>query len=152
MVQRFDGEAVGVEAEAADDTLAGCRDEGMVAELFTLMDIGDVHLDDGALQRADAVVESHRRMGIGSGIEHDAVVTEAHLLHLVDELALDIALVIVDGDVGILCPQLRQILVEGGRAVDARLTGAEEVQIGTIDDLDFHISKIFCNFAGKSTK
>ena len=56
MVQRFDGEAVGVEAEAADDTLAGCRDEGMVAELFTLMDIGDVHLDDGALQRADAVL------------------------------------------------------------------------------------------------
>ena len=68
-----------------------------MSELFALVDIRDVHLDDGALETADAVVQGNTRVGVGSRIEHDAVVTasEARFLHLVDEFAFDIALIVV---------------------------------------------------------
>ena len=86
----------------------------MVAELLALVDIRDVYLDDGCLQRADAVVQGYRRVGVGTSVKHDAVVGEAYLLHLVDKFSLDIALVVLDVDVRILCLQLGQILLRLG--------------------------------------
>ena len=113
LFQRLYSKTIGVEAEAADDATAGCRYHGMVAELFALMDVTDVDLDDGRFQRTDAVVQGNGSMRVGTSIQHDAVVGEADLLHLVDELALNVALVILDVDVGILGLQLGQILLEG---------------------------------------
>ena len=73
-----------------------------MTELLTLVDIGDVHLDNWALQRADAVVQGYAGMGVGTGVEHNAVAApEAHLLHLVDEAALDITLIVGYLDVGV---------------------------------------------------
>ena len=96
----------------------------MVAERLALMDVGDVDLDDRTTERTDAVVECHGSMGISTGVEHDAVEGEAHLLHLVDKLALDVALVVGYLDIGETGLQLGQILVERRRTVDARLTGS----------------------------
>lgn len=106
----------------------------MVAELLTLVNIGDMHLDNGCLQRADAVVQSHRSMCIGTCVEHDTVVCKAHLLHLVDQLTLHIALEILDVHVRIALPQLREVLLEGRRAVDTLFTGSQQVEIRTIND------------------
>ena len=96
----------------------------MVAERLALVDVGDVDLNDRTTERTDAVVERHGGMGVSTGVEHDAVEGEAHLLHLVDELALDVALVVGYLDIGETGLQLGQILVERRRTVDARLTGS----------------------------
>ena len=91
-------------------------------------------------------------MGIGSGIEHNAIVAETYLLHLVNQFTLDITLIIAYLDVRVTSLQLGQILVERRRAVDARFARTQEIEIGSVDDLYFHISNIFITFAGKSTK
>ena len=55
----------------------------MVTELLALVDVGDVHLDDRALQRADAVVQGNARVGIGAGVQYNAIIlSEAYLLQL----------------------------------------------------------------------
>ena len=68
-----------------------------MTELLALVYVRDVYLDDGTLQTPDAVVQGHAGMGIGPCVEHDAVVAakEARLLHLVDQLALHVALIVV---------------------------------------------------------
>ncbi len=43
MDERFDGQAIGIEAEPADHTSAGSADKTMVPELLTLVDIRDMH-------------------------------------------------------------------------------------------------------------
>ena len=98
-----------------------------MAELLTLVDIGDVDLDDGTAQRADTVLQRHTGMRVGSGIQHDTIVTaeEPRLLHLINQLTLDVALIIVYLDIGEALTQFRQVAVERLRAIDARLTLAQ---------------------------
>ena len=104
--QCLDGQAIGVEPEATDDTTTGTADHGVVTELLALVDIRDMYLDDRALQRADAVVQGYAGMGVGTGVEHDAVaLAKARLLHLVDELTLDVALIVININVGISIAQ-----------------------------------------------
>lgn len=110
----------------------------MVAELLALVDVGDVNLDDGAAQRADAVVQRYAGVGVGTGVKHNAVVGEAHLLHLVDKLALYVALIVLDVHVRVFRLELWQILFEGRRAVDAGFAGAQQVQVWTVDNDYFH--------------
>ena len=124
----------------------------MMTELLALVYIRNMYLDDRTLQRTDAVVERHRGMGISSCIQHNAIIGKAHLLHLVDQFALDIALVVGNLDIGILSLQLRQILFERRRAINTRLTNAKEVQIWTINNLNFHISKKFRTFAATKVR
>ena len=91
-----------------------------------------MNLDDGTLQRAYAVLKGHAGVGVCAGIEHYAVVAEAHLLHLVYHLSLYVALEIGYLHVGETLLQLGQIGVEGVAAVDARLTNSEQVEVWTI--------------------
>ena len=42
----------------------------MVAELLTLVDIGDVNLYHRSLEGADAVLQGNARVGVGTGVEH----------------------------------------------------------------------------------
>ncbi len=85
-----------------------------MAVLLALMHIADMHLYDGAMERADAVEQGDARMGIGAGVEHDArtVGGETHLLHLVDQLALNVALVIAELHIGEELLQLREVCLE----------------------------------------
>ena len=84
-----------------------------MTELLAAMNIRDMNLDDRALQRADAVVKRDTRVGIGTGIQHDAVVAliESHLLHLVDEFTFDVALIVVYLHVGIALTQVCQTII-----------------------------------------
>ena len=58
-----------------------------------------------------------------------------HLLHLVDELALDVALVITELHIGEQLPQLREVSLETARAIDAGLAHAQHVKIWSVYDL-----------------
>ena len=93
--KRFHGQPVAVEPESSYHPFASAANHGFVAEIFTCIHIADMHLNDRTFQRADAILQGYAGVGIGTGIQHDAVVTESHLLHLVDQFTLDVALVIV---------------------------------------------------------
>ena len=111
-----------------------------MTERLALMHIGDMNFDDGALQRTDAVVERHTGVGIGTRIEYDAVVAieEAHLLHLIDELTLDVALETGDLHIGELCLQRRQVALKRLIAIDAWLALSQQIEVRTIDNLNLH--------------
>ena len=119
--QRFESQSVGVHAEAAYHAEARRRHHRLVAELLALVHVADVHFDDRRADRADAVEQRHRGVCVCAGVEDDAVRLEACFLQLVDEHALDVALIVVDIHVRILTAELVEILFERGVAVDARL-------------------------------
>lgn len=68
------GKVVGCQAKATDDSEAGTRDIRVVAELLTLMDIGDMNLHTWALQAANAILQGNARVRIGSCIEDYTIV------------------------------------------------------------------------------
>ena len=138
--QSFYGQAVAVESEATDHAETGGGDKRLVTERLALMHIGDMNLDDRALQRADAIVERHTCVGIGTRIENDAVVAfeEAHLLHLVDELTLNITLETGNLDTGELGLQRRQVALKRLIAIDTRFALSQQIEVRTIDNLNLH--------------
>ena len=71
--QTFKSKAVTVDAETNDDAVGDGRDEGVVAELFTRVNIRDVYLDGGDGYSLDGIVDGDGSMGVGSGVEDDAV-------------------------------------------------------------------------------
>ena len=99
-----------------------------------------MHLYHRALQASDAVVQRHAGMCVGPSVEHDAVIAseEARFLHLVDELALHVALVVVYLHVREPLAQLRQVVLERLVAVDAWLPLPQQVQVWPVDNLYLH--------------
>ena len=134
----MEGEAVGVEAEAGDDALADGGQQRLMAERFAGIDVADVNLDDGGGDGSDGVGDGDRGVGVAAGIQHDGAVVKAHLLQAVNDFALDVALIDVDGVLRELLDEFLQVLVEGAVAIDLGLTPAHEVQVGTVDDVDNH--------------
>ena len=51
----MEGEAVAVEAEAGDDALADGRQERLVAERLTAVDVADVNLNHGGSDGSDGI-------------------------------------------------------------------------------------------------
>ena len=136
----MEGEAVAVEAETGDDALANGRQERLVAERLTAVDVADVNLDHGSGDGSDSIGDSDRRVGVTAGIQDDAAVVKTHLLQAVHNLPLDVALIDVDGVLRIALNQFLQVLVKGAVAIDLGLTLAHKVQVGTVDDVDNHIT------------
>ena len=103
-----------------------------MAELLALVYVGYVDLNDGTAERAYAVLQGHAGMGVGAGVEHNAVVSEAYFLHLVDKYALDVALEVLYLYVGKASAQLRQVVVERAAAVNPRFARAQKVKVGAV--------------------
>lgn len=120
----MEGEAVAVEAKAGDDTLANGRQERLVAERLTAVDVADVNLDHGGGDGSDGIGDGDRRVGVATGIQDDAAVVKSHLLQAVHNLPLDVALIDVDRVLRIALNQFLQVLVEGAVAIDLGLAFA----------------------------
>ena len=118
-----------------------------MAKLLTLVNVADVNLYHGTTKGTDAVLQGNGRVGVGAGVEHNAVdSTVAYLLHLVDEAAFDVALIIKQLHLArILLLKLLKIRVKPCRAVDTRLTNTQHVEVRTIDYLYFHIKAFLQN-------
>jgi len=114
-----------------------------MTELLALVYIGDMHLYARAFHAADAILQGNAGVGVGTRIEHYAIVGEAYFLQLVDKLALDVALIVFYLYIRVFSLQLRQIALERVAAINAWLSNAQEVQIRTIDNLYLHNHMIF---------
>ena len=140
MDECLNGQPVGIESKARNDTLASRANHGMMAKLLALMHIGDMHLDHGGRDAEDAVVQGDTGMRVGACIEHHSVDTEAVVLQTVDELALDVALLIGYLDSRIEGPQLFQVVLKGAVPIDIGFTYTQQIKVGPIDDENFHTS------------
>ena len=138
-LQRLNGQAVAVETEAADDALATRADEALVAELLALVHVADMYLDGRCLHCLQGIEQGHAGMGVGSGVEHDAVEVKPHLVYLVDETSLVIALVVAYLDVGIALLKLLEVAFEALVTIDAGFSFAQQVEIRTVNNLYFHL-------------
>ena len=76
-------------------------------------------------------------MGIGSRIEDDAIPVKSYFLQLVNEQALDIALIVSDLDVRIVLPEPFQIGLKRIITIDIRLPRAEQIEVGPVYNLYF---------------
>ena len=120
----------------------------MVTKRFTLVDIRDVYFHDRRVDGADAVVQGYTGVRIGTGVQHDAVLTEAHLLNLVNQFSLYVALEVVQFDVSKTRLQHWQIVVERLAAVDTRFADAQQIQVWAIQD-EYLLHDSFVWFCGR---
>ena len=106
-----------------------------------------MHFHHWCAYGADAIGKSDASVGVSTGVKHNAIAREAHRLEFVDELTLVVALEIVYLHVGEKGAKTRQEIVERHRAIHARFANAQQIEVGTIDDLYRHVSIIlyFCS-------
>ena len=77
-------------------------------------------------------------MGVTARIEHHAVVTSLRLVQRIDQYALDVGLHAAEFDVRIAFPQPAQQVIERPSAIDVGLPLSLEVEVGAVEDQDFH--------------
>lgn len=106
-----------------------------MSEFFAGGYVGDVHLDHGRGDGADAVADRHAGVRVASGVEDDAV--GVGLLDAVDDLPLGVGLKINELGRGALFQRFK-IGIEGKIAIYLWLTLSKQIQIRAVDDQDFH--------------
>lgn len=131
------GKKIGVESESCDCALADGGNEGCVAYGFAGGDVGDMHLDDGYLYCLDRIGYGQRCVCIGSGVEYYAVAVGS--MEGIDDVAFVIALHVFHFVSVEHFTEFHQIGFEGARAVNVRLTGAQEIEVGAVYDKDLHL-------------
>src|SRR3978361_2234379 len=78
-------------------------------------------------------------MGIASGVEHDASrLLGAGLVNPIDQLALMVRLPEFDIELVVLGAVLAEPfhVLKGGMSIGLRLAGAEQIEVGTVEDVD----------------
>ena len=130
---------IAVQSEAGNDSFAARTNHRMVAELLACVYIRYMYLHDRSGERAYAVEQCHRGVGICARIQYDTVIREAHFLHLVYHLALDVVLVILYLYALESLSQFGQIALHGVVAVNPRLAFAEQVQVRSVYNKYLHI-------------
>ena len=112
-----------------------------MAEFLALVDVRDVHLDGAHAAAGDGIAEGDRDVGVASRVDHQ----ELHALigplrDRVDDLAFVVGLEetgLRAGGLGMLLDELLEVAERLG-TVDLRLALAESVEVGAVDDADFH--------------
>ena len=110
-----------------------------MSEFLTLVNVGDMNFHYGAFHAPYTVLQGYTGMRVGTGIENNSVVTESYFLQLIDELALNIALIIPYLDIGIFSLQLWKVTFERIVAVNTWLANTKQIEVGAIDNLYLHI-------------
>src|ERR1700685_1128863 len=107
-------------------------------EGLALVDIGNVHFDDRPGEGVERVEDGDRGVGEGGGIDDDAGGALAGGVNEVDDLVFAVALMELDRKPELLADAAAVRLDLGERlaAVNLRLTLAEQIEIGTVQDDD----------------
>src|SRR5690606_4096853 len=109
-----------------------------MSELLAGIDVGDVYLDNRCLDCTDGVMDRYRCVGVGSGVEDNTVISETHILNTSYYLPFYIRLKILELDCLESLFQCLVKLLEGLVPVNAGLPCSQKVEVGAVDDLDFH--------------
>src|SRR5437899_1134110 len=91
--EALDGEAVALDAEAAERGEGRARGVGVVTETLAGVDVGHVHFDGRNLHREQRVMQGDRGVRIAAGTDDDALhLARMRLVDEVDQLALAVGL------------------------------------------------------------
>lgn len=88
-------------------------------------------------------------MRISTRIEYDSIVAESRFMQFVDEFALNITLVIFELDCRKIFPECFKISFERFRSINRCLAFTEQVEIGAVEDKNFHVVKLLGNAASR---
>lgn len=69
----FDGHAITVNPQPANDANGDCGQIGMMAKAFALVDIGNVYFNEGDRDAGKRIAQGHARMRETTGIDHDGI-------------------------------------------------------------------------------
>jgi len=121
-----------------------------MAELFALVHVADVNLDDWSLDGLDCIVNCNACVRVGTGIKHNTIgqaavgmccaiaqiglAAKPRLVQPVNDFTLNIALEIFDFDLWKDFSQLVKEFFKCFCSVDARLASPQQIQIWAIDD------------------
>ena len=138
MLESIDCQPVSVETESVDDAFASGRDHAVVTEVFALMYVADVYLDNGGVDRLDGVEQSYAVVSVCGSVEDYAIAIKPYLMNLVDELAFGVTLEIVYSDFREGVAQYVEVVFETFFAIYLWLTNAEKIKIRAVDNLNSH--------------
>ena len=109
-----------------------------MAELFTSVNVADVHLYGRNGNGTQGIMDSDAGVGVCACIEHNAITLETTFLNLVDESTLRVALKVVYLVLRVTGPEFFKVAAEGLSSIDARFPDAEQIEVRAVDDLDEH--------------
>jgi hypothetical protein len=140
MRQMLKREPVAVDAQAADHTGGNGRHHRVVPELFSRVDVRDVHLDQRRGQQGAGVAERVRVMRPRPGVEHDRGGIVGGLVQPGDHLRFGVGLSDVDLEAELLADPHTTFSEVGvrGQTVDVGLPRAEPTQVGSVEDKHLH--------------
>ena len=115
----------------------------MVAIFLTSEDVADMDFDNRGCDSGNSVMKSHRGVAVASCVEDNPIVCEAHLMNLIDQLAFDIALKVVNLHRRKGGTQFCEVVLKSTMAINIGLANPEKVEIGTVYyHYFFHDAKI----------
>lgn len=121
-----------------------------MTELFPFVYITYMHFDYGGLYTCDGIRQGYRGVRIGPCIEQYTIEGKAYLMKFIYQFTLHIVLIIVEIQLGELTSQFLKILLKCLTSINLRFSFAEKIQIGAIDDNDFHFLVVLgVQFAAK---
>jgi hypothetical protein len=138
--QVVQGQSVAVDPEAADHSAGDRRHHRVVPELFSRVDVRDVHLDERRGQQGAGVAERVRVMRPRPGVEHDRGGVVGGLVQPSDHLRFGVSLSDLDLEAEFLADPHTSFSEVGvrGQSVDVGLPRTEPTQVGSIEDKHLH--------------
>ena len=110
---------------------------------LSFRNVGNMNLNDGNTYGADAVGDSDRGVSVGSRIHHYATIKTVSLLQFVNDDAFVVGLEIGNLVLWKTTAQLGQKVLKRDVSVDFGFAFAQEVQVGAVENEDFHALKEF---------
>ena len=99
-----------------------------------------MHFDRGRRHTRHRIGYGHRRVRVTAGVQHDAIDGKTNFVNPIDNFAFDIRLKIREFNLRKTLLQSGKITFEIGRTINCRLAFAQQIQIRTIDNYNFHIT------------
>ena len=116
-----------------------------MTESLTGMYVGDMYLDDWRSNRTNSVLQSNRRMSIGTCVQNNAIYIESSFLNLINQLSLNVRLEIVNLHIRISGTKSGKVIFKSNATVDSRFALAQKIYIRAINYLYPH-NTIFYTF------
>ena len=144
--QKIDGFEIPRSAVTADGSDASGANIADATEFLAGVYVRNMHLNRGDPGGFEGIKERDAGVGVGTGIQDDAVNSlKKALVDTIDERALVIALHTLDGNtlfLRVVFNGLDEGII-GLVSVDARLTNTEQIEVGTVQNVDLHRESSF---------
>lgn len=141
------GQGIALQTEASDKPgTLGCNNT-VVAKFLAGIHIGDMHLYHRHLDGANGIVNGNGGVCISTGIKYNPIAGKTNFMQFVYQFAFDVTLVIMKVNCGKTIDEGLKEYFKRLCPVNFRLTFAQQVEVRSVDDLDFHASG-FCYDAG----